>query len=267
MTVADLDPVLRPDAGNLLLVFDYTGRRAEAPVSALGLEDLGFDVRYLLAPPYPTAYTAADYAAQLLERHGPFEGVAAALAYCMAAPIAQEMLALWSATPPVPMIVFDGEPATPTAIESEYRLAERKLAGLLDLPLADAAGPAVVDEERLRRSPADLVDDMCRKLLEMGKRAAEAGTCDPEDAYADAAEVAAHYRNWFCHLVSAHGTTWPPLRGELVQLVSREHRLTHPWPGAEGSRTARLPAGRNDLLAHPDTRSAVLSLLGRGDDQ
>jgi len=247
-----------------VLVLDYTGNRPEPPLESLGLESDGFSVRYLIDEPYVRELTAPDYATALITQHGPFGAdTIAVLAYCMAAPIAQELIAIVSARTgqEIPMILFDAEPVTVQAIQSEYQLAGRKLAGLLSLPPAEAAVPGTVDDAALRDSPAKVLDAMHEDLLRLGEKAARLKTVDPEDAWADAELVADFYRDWLAHLVAGYNTTWPAWWGEVFHIVSRDHPAQCRWPGASGTQTIRLPSARHDLVLHPDTKTTVLSVL------
>ena len=247
-----------------VLVLDYTGSRPEPPLESLGLESDDFTVRYLIDEPYARELTAPGYAAALINQHGPFGAeTIAVLAYCMAAPIAQELVAVVSGRSgrEIPMILFDAEPVTVQAVKSAYQIAWRKLADLLALPPRDFALPGTVDDESLRNLPGEVLAAMLDDLLRLGEEAAELKSVDPEDALADAALVADFYRDWLAHLLAGYNTTWPAWPGEVVHIVSRDQPARSPWPGATSTRTIRLPAGRDDLILHPDTKSIVLSVL------
>lgn len=247
-----------------VLVLDYTGSRPEPPLESLGLESDEFTVRYLIDQPYARELTARDYAAALIARHGPFGAeTIAVLAYCMAAPIAQELIAVVSARTgrQIPMILFDAEPVTVQAVQLAYQIAGRKLADLLALPSRDSALPGEIDDESLRNSPGTVLDAMLDGLLRLGRQAADLKSVDPEDALADAALVADFYQDWLAHLLAGYNTTWPAWRGEVVHIVSRDHPVQSRWPGAASTQTIRLPAARNELIHHPDTKTTVLSVL------
>jgi hypothetical protein len=251
----------------VIVVLDYTGRRTEAPISALDLESAGFELDYLLVPPYPRAFTASDYAAELLREYRiePDE-IAAVLAYCMAAPIAQELLAqvVGEGGEPIPLVLFDGEPVTAAAVRSEYVLAGRKLGELLGLTAAQSVPEGDFDAEALRREPRDAVERMHNGLAEMGVRAAVLDGSDPEEARADAAAVADFYIDWLAHLVAAYNTGWPHWGGPVYQLVSVHQQALMPWPGAQESYAARIAAERDVLLTDPGTRRLVVQLLSGG---
>ncbi|MEU6411114.1 hypothetical protein [Microbispora sp. NPDC046933] len=252
-------------AGGVVLVLDYPGRRAEAPVSSLGLESHGYTVHYLLKPPFPRLLTAASYAEGLLDGHGSSGGrVLAVLAYCMAAPIAQEVAASIRAAggAPVPLVLFDGEPATARAIEEQYVLASEKLGELLGLTGEERTPPPAFDAALIRDEPEEALRRGHEGLLELGERAAAHG--EAAVARAEAKAVADFYRDWLGHLIAAHNACWSHWGGPAVQIVSRDHSCAPDWPGATATRTVRVAASRNDLLVHPDVLSTVLSTLRKG---
>ena len=249
----------------VLLVLDFPGRRQEARISDLRLESAGFDVRYLLTSPFVRELTAPAYAAELVSRHGPFEPApAAALAYCMAAPIAQEIAALCDTGPePVPLVLLDGEPATPSAIDEQFEASLdhfRSQFGFLD----DAGDePLRFDAESLSNRPLECVDRMRRRLVELGAEGLRLDGGDDEEVELIAHQAADFYLDWLVHLVAAHNATWPPWHGEVLHVVSANHPGTGNWPGARATTVRRVGAGRNELLGHPDARDLVLTFLGR----
>lgn len=251
----------------LLLALDYPGRREEARVRDLHLEDAGFDVRYLLAPPFVRQLTAPAYAAELIARYGPFEPPpTAVLAYCMAAPIAQEVAGLCGAGgEPVPLLVFDGEPATPSAIEQQYRASVDQFRA--QFGVADQADRRLpFDRLALSSSPGECVERMRRCLVELGVTALRQDA-DPDEEFEDleqtAGQVADFYVAWLVHLVAAHNASWPQWRGEVLHIASRDHGWTCAWPGARATAVRRVEADRDELLSHPDVRDLVLAFLGR----
>ncbi|MFI9643387.1 hypothetical protein ACIG87_25615 [Micromonospora sp. NPDC051925] len=246
-----------------VLVFDYVGRRPEAPVSSLELEAYGFTVHHLLKPPRARELTAAAYADHLWRRHGPFgTEVRAVLAYCMAAPIAQEVAARLTAASgsPVPLVLFDGEPTTAESVREQYLIGVEKLGGLLSLSPARHA-PAAFEPAELRDRPEQALRRMHESLLELGERAARKGTVDPRLVRTEATMVADYYLDWLSHLIAAHNASWPRWGGPAVQIVSRHHVCEAEWPGAAATETVRVDVARHDLLRHPDVASIVQSVM------
>jgi hypothetical protein len=221
-------------------------------VRDLRLEQAGWDAVYLLRPPFGRDTTSRDYAAALTRRHGPFGAdVYAVLAYCMAAPIAQEITAALNATGvPAPLLLFDGEPVTAEVVAREVRLAEDRVRGT-----GARAGLPAWTTERLAADPDGYVELLRRGLVELG--AEHAG--DEEDA-ADAAEF---YLDWLVYMLAGHNAAWSRLDHEVWHITSRDHTFTGDWPGAPATRSYRVPAPRDTLLAHPDTRELVRDLLHR----
>lgn len=250
-----------------VLVLDFTGRRAEAPISALGLERHGYTVRYLLEPPFPLALTAAEYADRLWQDHGPFGAeVRAVLAYCMAAPIAQHLLAAITAATGVelPLVLFDGEPATPQSLRDQYLLAANKLGELLGLAEGERSPAVTLDAAVLRDNPSEAVRRMRDGLLGLGARVAAQRPEDADAARLETLEISEFYLDWLIHLVAAHNAEWPAWGGPAVQIASRDHRCVPDWPGATGTETVRVGATRNELLHDPQVASVVSAILEKG---
>jgi hypothetical protein len=242
-----------------LLVLDYPGHRAEAKVAELCLEDAGHDVVYLLSRSLPTDHAAQAYARSALSAVGPRDTAPdAVLAYCMAAPLAQEVAA---ATGAPLLVLLDGEPSTPEAVERELRLVLR--------PTATGVGrlPAWWDRELLRERTADvltLVRDSVRSSVRAGL--ADGAGLEGEELDEVAEPVVTAYVDWITHLVAACRADFPAWGGEVVHVASREHQVIDPWPGAAATSVVRLDVERNGLLADDSAREAVLRILRRWED-
>jgi len=247
-----------------LLVLDYPGRRDEARVRDLRLEEHGFDVRYLLGPPFQRAVTAAAYADELIEAHGPFEAVAGLLSYCMAAPIAQHVAARLSAgTSPIPMVTFDGEPATAAALDDQYGVTVAQLAAELGaaLPRVDP-----IDAETLANDPTSVVAAMRSGLTKLATIALaddeDEDDAADDDSLADTVDgLTGFYLDWLVHLVAASNATWPRWGGEVLNVASRDHGYTGDWPGAAGTKLMRVDVSRPELLAQDTVGPPVVSFL------
>ncbi|MGC4853345.1 hypothetical protein ACLQ24_08070 [Micromonospora sp. DT4] len=251
-------------ATGTVLVCDYVGRRTEAPISSLGLEAYGFTVHYLLSSPFPRELTAAAYTDELLRRHGPFDGdVRAVLAYCMAAPIGQEVAAaVSSADSRVPLVLFDGEPATASSVQQQYLLAADKMGELLSLDHADRT-PSAIKPAMLSDRPQEVLRHIQEGLLELGDRAIRRGDLDAQVIRVEAAMLASYYVDWLSHLIAAYNASWSSWDGPAVQIVSREHACADEWPGASSTDVIRVPTTRQELLRHPDVAPIVLSILNK----
>jgi hypothetical protein len=244
----------------LLLVLDYPGRRTESRVSDLALEQAGCDVRYLLTAPFVRQVTAAAYATELLARGDAVGGeVAAVVAYCMAAPIAQEVAARCTGAAPVPLLLFDGEPCSPAALDDQYGASLAQISNGAEV----AAQP--FDGRELAHRPDAVVARMRRGLVDAALPAllaADDGDLDPEEAAETAAALAEFYLDWLVQLVAAHNASWPRWRGEVCHVASRDHTFTGDWPGAATTRVQRVDSARDDLMRHPGARRLALSFLG-----
>ncbi|MFF3616778.1 hypothetical protein [Streptomyces sp. NPDC002580] len=237
----------------VLLVFDYPGRRPEARVSDLRLENDGYDVRQLMCPPLPREASAAAYAEHALATAGvPAVAVHAVLAYCMAAPLAQEAAAITGCPR---LLLFDGEPSTPKAVETEYR-------GLLTSVGAPSALPpwwsGELIEERsdafLTYSERHLTESVRRSLVDQE---------DPDSAGDDEAfaPLVGSFLDWLAYLVAAHRTDHPAWGGTVVNVLSRQQPEVLAWPGARTTRSVRVDTAREDLLTGTITRRLVLEAL------
>jgi hypothetical protein len=245
----------------VLLILDYPGRREEARIAELGLAERGFDARGLLKAPFVRELTAREYAARLAERVGPLDQpVTAMLAYCMAAPIAQELAASLSAgREPVSMILFDGEPATPDAVEEQYGTTVKQFAEQLGASAVPAVDPSTFTAELLSGDPAECVERMRRSLVRMGVSALSDG--DDDDAAETAEDMADFYLDWLVHLVAAHNVSWPAWGGDVYHIMSRSHGYTADWPGARSMRSTRLDSIRPELLRQPEAGRLVVSYV------
>jgi hypothetical protein len=262
-----VSPPAAPSGPDAVLVCDYVGRRPEAPVSALDLEATGCTVHYLIRAPYVRALTAAGYAAALRPRAGDGAGdVRAVLAYCTAAPIAQELAAELRrpGCRPLPLVLFDPEPVTAGSIRAQLHQAADKLGEALGLDAADrAVDDAAVQDGALRERPEDVLCAIRADLIGLADRAAARGLDDADRLRADATAIAEFYLDWFSHLIAGRNTTWPAWGGPAVQILSRDQAGQPRWPGAAGTRTVRLHVPRDDLLASAEARAAVLDVLER----
>ncbi|MEV0911242.1 hypothetical protein [Streptomyces hokutonensis] len=242
----------------VLLVFDYPGRRPEARVSDLRLEDAGYDVRQLMCPPLPRAASATAYAEDALATAGaPADAVHAVLAYCMAAPLAQEAASITGCPR---LLLFDGEPSTLKAVETEYR-------GLLTSVGAPSVLPPWWSGELIEECSDAFLTYSERHLTESIRRSL-ADQADPDHADDDCADedegfapLVGSFLDWLAYLVAAHRTDHPAWGGTVVNVLSREQPEVPVWPGARTTRSVRVDTAREDLLTGTITRRLVLEAL------
>jgi hypothetical protein len=227
------------------------------------LASRGFAVRSLISAPFDRELTAPAYADRLVERHGPFDGeIGAVLAYCMAAPVAQEVAARVSTgRDPVPMILFDGEPATPAAVEDQYRTTVEQVAEQLG---TSAVGGAV-DPAALSLRPAETLDWMRRNLVQLAVEALAEPEDDGDDALDTANALAEFYLDWLAHLIAAHNASWPAWGGDVYHFVSRDHTYLENWPGSRSTCLFRYDVARPDLLNQSDVADVVVSCVRKGE--
>jgi hypothetical protein len=239
-----------------LLVVDYPGRRDEARIVDLALDEAGYDLTLLLQPPFPQAPDAASFAGSLAGRFGPFgPGVAAVLAYCMAAPIAHEL----SAALGVPLILLDGEPSTSEAVERELGVAMAQIGRPRDARDSRGRFPSAT----LRAEPEGCVRRMSGILTALAATALreEEPEAGEAEVAAEAARVAGFYLDWLAYLVAGHNADWPRLSAPVLHVVSRTHTYLGDWPGAPRTVRSRVDADRNDLCHRPESRDLILAFL------
>jgi hypothetical protein len=247
----------------LVLVCDYPGSRQEAPISALRLEADGYFTRPLFTAPFSRQTTAAAYADEISETHGPFGNVTAVLAYCSAAPIAQELAARVSAASgvAVPLIAFDPELPTAERIEEEYERAAENLGMALNLERVSGRTLPALDVSFLRSRPDEVLESVTAGLEVLADRAVAQSSHDQAAVRGDATAIIGFYLDWFSHLLAAHNTSCSQWRGRIVQIVSEEDPCAPMWTGEMITTVVRIPTSRNSLLLHPEVRPAVLAVL------
>ncbi|MFF2385734.1 hypothetical protein [Streptomyces sp. NPDC058108] len=239
-----------------LLVFDYPGRRPEARVSDLRLVDAGYDVHQLMAPPLPRAASAANYAQQALDTvAGSFGEVHAVLGYCMAAPLAQEA-AVRAGCPRV--LLFDGEPSTPHAVEVEYRKLLTSVGAPATLPSWWDTALLREHSERFLGLAEQHLTETIRRSLEEG---AEPDEYDDEDGDDALAPLVGGFLDWLAYLVAAYRTEHPAWDGSVINFLSRQQPEIVAWPGARSTRSVRVDTARDDLLSDAATRRQVMETL------
>lgn len=214
----------------MLSVLDYPGRRPEAPVTALGLDDMV----PLLVEPLPVAVTGPAYAARLGEVRGPV------LAYCAASAIAVHLAA------DVPLVFFDPMPTTDDDVVRAYAAAVAQVPGGSDAP----PGELPSDPESLR---ADLAG-----RAEAALRAQGLG----DDVIAEpVAHFARQHVAYLAYLMAARGPLPSRAVGPMLQVLSRDHPSHEEWLPDGELTTVRVDSDRAGLTRHELTRTAVVSFL------
>ncbi len=239
-----------------LLVIDYPGRRAEARVRDLHLEQAGWRLAHLIEPPVRQHYTAEAYAGELLARIPPAGGIRAVLAYCTGAAIAQHVAA--RVGDHVPLVLFDGTPVTSRLIVRDFRASVAQIGGppaaapLDCAPLADAAVTA---------RPAEAFAWTRDTLTGLAAGALRADGVEEDSLPAATASICAVYLDWLAFLIAGHNAGWPPWGGDVMHITSRRHAFTGPWPGARRTFVHDIDSGPNELLTSAGARERTLACL------
>jgi hypothetical protein len=245
---------------DVLLVLDFPGRREEARIADLRLEEAGWKVEYLLTPPYSRTVNARGYAAELARRQG--NAVPrAVLAYCMAAPLAHELAALLSPPgSPVPLLLFDGEPGHADEVRAAVSTVAGQLGGADATDLVD--GLSGMSDDALAARPDEVMKAIETATLRLAADVFRADGFSEERASAAAAEVSGFYLDWIAHLIAALTSDRPEWGGSVRHIRTPGHKGPDVWPGASTTENHVVATARNDLLSHPRTRELALTLLG-----
>ena len=218
----------------MLSVLDYPGRRPEAPVTALGLDDMV----PLLTEPLPVEVTGPAYAARLGAVRGPV------LAYCAASALAVHLAG------DVPLVFFDPMPTTDDDVARAYAAAVAQVPGGSDAPRVDLPS----DPELLVK----VVREDLAGRAETALRAQGLG----DDVIADpVAHFARQHAAYLAYLLAARGALPSRPVGPMLQVLSRDHPSHEDWLPDGELTTVRVDSDRAGLTAHELTRTAVVSFL------
>ncbi|MFF5056674.1 hypothetical protein ACFY1S_26180 [Micromonospora sp. NPDC000663] len=244
-------PTVGRDDGRLVVVLDFPGRREEAKLSDLRLEEAGFTVRYLLAESLPTAPEGRAHVDELAGRLRGEGRVSAVLAYCLAAPIGLTLASRIEQDPAPLVMVFDGAPGSAEAVRTAYGNAVRQLGGRA----VDARRP-VVTEDGLAENPSGLMKEMEATLRRLAVEVLELDG-EPEEVLTVADQVVGRHTCWLTHLTAAATLPGAP-RADDVHVVSRDHPRGGAWFQAD---LVPIDVPRPELATCPATRRAVIDRL------
>ncbi|WP_330235395.1 hypothetical protein [Streptomyces sp. NBC_00566] len=245
---------------DVLLAVDFPGRRDEARIADLRLEEAGWKVEYALTAPYSRVPDAGAQAAELAARRtGP--APRAVLAYCMAAPLAHELAALLSPPgAPVPLVLFDGEPGRPEAVRDAARTVAGQLTGGAAQALDDDAD--LLSDAALTGRPEEVMAAVEDRMNRLAAEVFRGDGFDETEAWAAATQVSGFYLDWIAHLTASLHTARPAWGGRVEHVRTPGHQGPRRWPGAGTTENHLVDSGRNDLLRDPRTRELALTLLG-----
>ncbi|MES9504955.1 hypothetical protein ABWJ92_00865 [Streptomyces sp. NPDC000609] len=246
-----------------LVVLDFPGRRAEAHLSDLRLEDQGWDVLYAISEPFSRSVDPAQYVTHLAGRCSGVP-VRAVLAYCMAAPLARDLAArLGGPDGPVPVVFFDGEPGAGAEIRATVGTVVRQLtggsAGQLDGELTEALA-----DTGLRDRPERAMELLAEQVVRLGAEVFREDGLDEEEAVAAATRVSGFYLDWIAFLVASfRAGSASPHPGPVTHIRSADHPVGDDWIRAGSLDVHVVDCVRAGLLADPRTRELTADLLGR----
>ncbi|MFD1832894.1 hypothetical protein ACFSJS_25090 [Streptomyces desertarenae] len=224
----------------MLRVLDYPGRRAEAPVTALGLDDMVA----LLGDSPPIEGTGPAYAARLDDGPEPI------LAYCAASAIAVHLA--HRSREPRPLIFFDPMPATDDDIARAYATAVAQVPGGSEPP-----GPL----GELPSEPEAFLNAVREDLTRRAERALRALGLEDEVVIEPVAHFVRQHLSYLSYLLAARGELPDGPVGPMLQVLSREHSDHRGWLPAGELHTVRIDSDPTGLTAHEASRSSVMSFL------
>ncbi|MEV5202839.1 hypothetical protein [Streptomyces sp. NPDC053720] len=245
-----------------LVVLDFPGRRAEAHLSDLRLEDLGWDVLYAISEPFSRSVEPSRYVAHLAGRCSGVP-VRAVLAYCMAAPLARELAErLGGAGGPVPVVFFDGEPGAGAEIRETVGAVVRQLTGGPAEQLGGELAAAFADTE-LRERPERAMAVLAEQVVRLGAEVFQEDGFDEDEAVAAATRVSGFYLDWIAFLVASFRAGSPSSgAGSVTHIRSADHPVSDDWIRAGSLDVHIVDCVRAGLLADPRTRELTAHLLG-----
>lgn len=240
-----------------LLVLDYPGRRAEARIRDLRLDQAGWQLVHLIEPPVRHRYTAAAYAGQLAARiPAAAGGIHAVLGYCTGAAIAQHVAALVGNR--VPLVLFDGTPVTTEFVVREFKTSVAQVGGQVAAEAADAAP----DGDMLTRRPAEAFTWMRDTLTRLAAGTLREDGVEEEELTTTTWRICSVYLDWITFLMASRSTDWPEWGGDVVHVASRRHAFTGQWRGARRTFVHLVDSGSRELLTNAQARQHALSCLG-----
>jgi hypothetical protein len=246
----------------LVLVLDYPGRRPEAHISEMHLEEAGFDCRYLLTHPLPDELGTLPYAKQLWARLSQSAyRPAAVISYCATAPLAVSIAALAAADDcrALPVVFLDPSQCHVHHIADGYVSVVRQIEGR-----AQRSGrPPLLDVADLLRTPRRLMEQIAEDLTCRASVTLAADGFREAEVSEAMANVIDLYLEWLTYLVAVHHREQPYPAGNLLQIISHNHPQDAGWLGVSAGQTVRINCDRPSLATYQETRAVVLDFLKR----
>ena len=242
-----------------LLILDYPGRRPEAHLDELGLEDLGFECRYLLTGPMPDEVTTERYARKLADAFEAADGnVGGVISYCAAAPLAAELAERASGDCSVPVVMLDPFDCDEHHIAGQYAAVVRQIEG---------GGPAeerqpLLDVAAGISRPLALAAQIAQDLSLRAKRTL-AASGDELDADELAAHVVSMYVDWLKFLLAVYHRPRDVHMGAVLHVISRQGPPSPDWLRAGKVQTVKIGCDHADLARSRETRRVINEFLER----
>jgi hypothetical protein len=242
------------DPRTVVLAFDFPGRRAAAGFDLLfqQLPDLRGTLVTLPQEAHP--YLASSYADAAVAAVAPGEAVLA-VAFCSAAPLAQDALARLAASGVDTVGLLLADPVLP----GEFTVRDGLSSTLGQIETVDA--PPLVDALLQDRSWRLAPLAWRRKVLRTIRESLSAAfRCEPDDEVV--VGLSSRYLSYLDFVLAALSSDYRPCEGPSVALSSTDHRTPRPWPGLPSLVRRRTGAARRDLIRSPEFTAQLLDLLG-----
>ncbi|WP_100525564.1 hypothetical protein [Mycobacteroides abscessus] len=245
-----------------LIVVDYPGRRPEGHIADLGLDAPWLRVDFALVHPFAVDVSVAAFVKQMVANIRLSNSSAISVAaYCMAAPLAQELVAFLSNLGyRVNSLVFlDGVPGRYEAVAEAVRNALEDIAGhRISL---EKWRDISLDEYQLRLRPAAFFATVRDAIVGCARAELLSEGDDQNSAEIGAIEATKGYLEWIGYLSASYRCSFPPIDSEMIHLVSRDHELIESWPGAKSTRLVKIDCDRASLLQARQTKDAVYAVI------
>ncbi|MGX1760965.1 hypothetical protein ACWIG5_29285 [Streptomyces lydicus] len=241
------------DPHTLILAFDFPGRRAAAGFDRLFQELPHLRALSVTIPEVADPLAGASYADAAMSSVAPGDSVLA-VAFCSAAPLAQEALCHLDATGVETTGLLLADPVLP----GEFNVRDGLTSTLGQIGGVDA--PDLI-ESMLRDDTRISAPAAWRAKVLHTVRAAlsEALGCEIQDEVVTG--LSSRYIAYLDFILATLSCTYPPYHGRSVALSSADHRMPQEWPGLPSLVHEQTSEARRDLVLSQAFKACLLDLI------
>ncbi|HEX5204922.1 hypothetical protein ACFQS1_16310 [Paractinoplanes rhizophilus] len=235
----------------VVLGLDYPGLERRPRLTGLSTQ-LTVRLVDVLGGRLPQAFTSEEWARELLGRLAtPEDEIACVAAFCMAAPIGQDIARiLFERTGRVvPVIAVDGAGCPPSFVATSFESLLSRY--------GDRASTVDVSETSLRQDPAGVLGLMREALMAAATDVLMGDIGDAVVAREIAAELTGAAVDWLRHLIAVHNATYTPWPGPVHLVNSSEAPLWGNWPGASATEITAVECTRLELLGRREVARVI----------